>query len=150
MTLTERRAMPTKCAIEISKIRDYLKNVRQLTVAAESIKNEISKLEKANTLIDKLSDNGESEIKETIQRRTNDLEEILVKKLRLEGYLERLPPIERQILYENYVNGTPMEAIAFRNHVSRATIYRKKGEALKLLAKIAEEDKFFLMENIEK
>lgn len=113
-----------------------LKGLRDKRISQKAIKLQITELE---TLLGKCEGTyppGEKKdirckiLNSNIDKEKERLEKVSQEILRIEGALEALDEDETKILCMSYVEHRSMEDIAMKEHVSRATAFRKREKAL--------------------
>lgn len=115
---------------------EELKALRDKRISEKAIRFQVTEIEALLRTCEETYPPGEKRdmrckiLKSNIDKEKERLEKVSQEILRIEGALEALDEEEAKILCMSYVERHGMEDIAMKEHVSRATAFRKREKAL--------------------
>ena len=115
---------------------EELKTLRDKRISEKAIRLQVVELETLLRTCEETHPPGEKKdvrckiLKSNIEKEKERLEKVSKEIARIEGALEALDEEEAKILCMSYVEHRSMEDIAMKEHISRATAFRKRERAL--------------------
>lgn len=135
--------------VEFANAKSAIQEWGEFGFAIETLTNKIAAINKQIGYVDRSLARGKAneetaKTKEILEMQNKsiveELQKITAKHANIDAYVSKLDILEQSIIYMTYQEKLYAEIVAMRNHIGRATYFRKRDRALQEIALMMREE----------